>query len=256
MNKPIVIIGMGQLAGVLATAFLRNGRPVFPIIRKMKMSEEVNAVPDPEMVIVAVAKKDLKAVMEDIPEQWRDKLVLIQNELLPGDWTTFDITDPTILSVWFEKKKGMDYNPVLPSPVFGPHADLIAESLQAIEIPCRVVGSMDDMISELVAKNVFVITINICGLALPEGTTTSMLWEKDRDLAAAVADNVIDIQEHITGRKYDRSQLMEGLEKGLYGDPAHKCKGRSAQGRLDRILEIADKTGLRIKSIRELAVGG
>lgn len=252
MNKPIVIIGMGQLAGVLATSFLRNGRPVFPITRKMNMSEEANAVTNPEMVVVAVAKKDFNAVMGEIPEQWRDKLVLIQNELLPIDWKNFDITDPTILSVWFEKKKGMDYNPVLPTPVFGPHAELIAESLQGIEIPCRVVGSLDDMVAELVAKNVFVITINICGLALPEGTTSSMLWEKDRELAFAVADNVIDIQEHITERKFDRAHLMEGLEKGLYGDPGHKCKGRSARGRLDRILEIADQAGLKIKSIREL----
>lgn len=253
MNQPIVIIGMGQLAGVLATAFLRNGHPVFPINRKMKMSEEANAIPNPRMVVVAVAKKDFKAVMGEIPEQWRDKLVLIQNELLPRDWENIDIKDPTILSVWFEKKKGMDYNPVLPTPVFGPHAELIAESLQAIEIPCRVVGSLDDMVAELVSKNVFVLTINICGLALPEGTTSSMLWEKDRDLALAVADNVIDIQEHITGRKFDRPQLMDGLEKGLYGDPRHKCKGRSARGRLDRILEIADQSGLKIKSIREMA---
>ena len=253
MNQPIVVIGMGQLAGVLATAFLRKGHPLFPITRKMNMSEEANTIDNPVMVVVAVAKKDFNPVMGDIPEQWHDKLVLIQNELLPKDWETFDITDPTILSVWFEKKKGMDYNPILPTSMFGPHAELVAESLQAIEIPCRVVGSLDDMVCELVTKNVFVLTINICGLALPDGTTSSMLWENDQDLALDVADNVIDIQEHITGRKFDRVHLIEGLKKGLYGDPRHSCKGRSALGRLDRILEIADQSGLELKSIRDLA---
>ena len=181
------------MAGVLATAFLRKGHPVFPIIRKMNMSEEVNTIVNLRMVVAAVAKKDFKTVMGEIPLQWRDKLVLIQNELLPRDWEAFGITDPTNLSVWFEKKKGMDYNPFLPTPMFGPHAELIAESLQAIEIPSRVMGSMDNMVAELVGKNVFVFTINICGLALPDGTTSSMLWENEQNLALAVADNVIDI---------------------------------------------------------------
>ena len=52
---------------------------------------------------------------------------------------------------------------------------------------------------------------------------------------------------------FDRAQLIEVLEKGLYGDPNHPCKGRSAQGRLDRILEIADQSGLEIKAIRDLS---
>lgn len=253
MNKPIVIIGMGQLASVLATAFLRKGHPVFPVTRNMNIPDEANTLANPQMVVVAVAKKDLKAVLVEIPDQWRSKLVLIQNELLPLDWEAFDIVNPTIMSIWFEKKRGMDYNPVLPTPVFGPLAELIAESLQAMEIPCFLVRSMEDMVAELVVKNVFVLTINICGLVLPEGTTSSMLWEREQDLVMAVADNVIDVQEHITGRKFNRTHLMEGLEKGLSGDPMHKCRGRSARGRLDRILEVADQSGLKIKSIRELA---
>lgn len=255
MNQKIVIIGMGQLAGVLSFAFLRMGCPVYPITRKMDMAEELSAIADPGMVVVAVAKKDFKSVMGEIPEQWCDRLVLIQNELLPNDWEPFGIADPTILSVWFEKKKGMDYNPVLPTPVFGPHAELIAQSLQAIDIPSRVVGSLDKMVAELVAKNVFVLTINICGLALPEGTTSSMLWENHKDLALAVADNVIDLQEQITGRTFNRTQLTEGLEKGLYGDPGHPCKGRSARGRLERFLEMADQSDLEVKAIRDLAEG-
>jgi hypothetical protein len=40
--------------------------------------------------------------------------------------------------------------------------------------------------------------------------------------------------------------------KGVYGDPQHKCKGRSAQGRLTRVLGIADEADLQISRIREL----
>jgi hypothetical protein len=252
MKQPIVIIGIGELAGVLARAFLRNGHPVHPITRSMNIAEEADKLPDPHMVVVAVAEKDYPAVMETMPEQWRSHLVLIQNELLPRDWETYGIQNPTVLSVWFEKKKGMDYNPILPSPIYGPMADLIAQSLEQIEIPCKIMPGIDDMVSELALKNVFVFTINIAGLVLAEGTTTSMLWEKDRELALAVADDIIDLQESITGKTFSRERLREGLVAGLKGDPHHKCKGRSAHGRLVRTLQLADEAGLKIQAIRDV----
>ena len=252
MKQPIIIIGIGQLAGVLARAFLRNGHPVYPITRDMNIAEEARNHPDPLMVVVAVAEKDYPQTMEEIPDQWRNHLVLIQNELLPRDWESYGVDDPTVISVWFEKKKGMDYNPVLPSPIYGPMADLIAESLEQIEIPCRVLPSKDDLVFELVLKNVFVFTINIAGLVLPEGTTTSMLWEKDQTLALAVADNVIDLQEIIVGKTFSRDRLKEGLLAGFKGDPHHKCKGRSAHGRLLRSIKLADEEGIEIKAIRDL----
>ena len=252
MRQPIVIIGIGQLAGVLASAFLRNGHPVYPIIRSMDIIEEAKILPDPRMVVVAVAESDFRTVMETIPDRWRNHLVLIQNELLPRDWEIYDVQNPTIISVWFEKKKGMDYNPILPSPVYGPMADFIAESLGKIEIPCKILHSSDDLVAELVLKNVFVFTINIAGLVLPEGTTTSMLWEKDRELTLEVADDIIDLQESITGKTFDRDRLREGLIAGLKGDPHHKCKGRSAHGRLIRTLKLADEAGLKLSAIRDV----
>jgi len=252
MKQPIVIIGIGELASVLARAFLRNGHPVHPITRSMDIAAEANNLPDPRMVVVAVAEKDYPAVMETMPAQWRHHLALIQNELLPRDWETYDVQNPTILSVWFEKKKGMDYNPILPSPVYGPMADLIAQSLELIDIPCKILASDDDLVSELALKNVFVFTINIAGLVLAEGTTTSVLWEKNRELALKVADDIIDLQESITGKTFSRDRLREGLVAGLKGDPHHKCKGRSAHGRLVRTVKLADEAGLKIPAISDV----
>ena len=122
MNQPITIIGIGEIAAVLARAFLRNEYPVFPVTRNMDIAVAVNEVPEPLMVVVAVAEKDYPSVMESIPDPWRDRLVLIQNELLPDKWKVYRIENPTILSVWFEKKKGIDTNPILPTPMYGPHA--------------------------------------------------------------------------------------------------------------------------------------
>ena len=252
MKPPIVIIGIGELAGVFARAFLRNGYPLYPITRSMNLAEESENLPVPELVLVAVAENDFQDVMAKIPAQWRNKVALIQNELLPRDWEAYDIENPTVMSVWFEKKKGMDYTPLIPSPVYGPSAGLIAESLTGIDIPCKVLRSADDLVFELVLKNVFVFTINIAGLVLEEGTTTSMLWQQHRQLALDVADNVIDLQEFATGKSFSRDRLKEGLLAGITGDPNHKCRGRSAPGRLRRMLDMAAGAGLSIPVIEDI----
>jgi hypothetical protein len=252
MKSPIVIIGVGELGGVFAKAFLRGGHPVYPVTRELTSSDVAHEVPDPQLAMVAVAETDFHDVMSAIPDQWRDKLVLIQNELLPRDWEPYDIASPTVMSVWFEKKRGMDCNPLLPSPIYGPGAELIADSLAGIDIPCKVLNSEDELVYELVLKNVFVFTINIAGLILAEGVTTSTLWQIHQQLARAVAGDIIDVQEHLTGKTFSRDQLIKGLIAGIEGDPNHKCKGRSAPGRLQRLLEIANGADLKIPSIRDI----
>ena len=252
MNQPIVIIGIGELGGVFARAFLQNGYPVYPVTRSMNISDQAVRMPQPELVLVAVAEKDFKAVMTTIPAAWRNCTGLIQNELLPRDWETYDITKPTIISVWFEKKKGSEYKLLIPSRVHGPKAGLIAESLEDMEIPCTILSSEDELLYELVLKNVLVLTINIAGLVLEEGTTTETLWTQHNELARSIAEEVIEIQEWLTGAAFQRKRLIDGLAEGVYGDPQHRCKGRSAQGRLARLLEIADEAGLEISRIRDI----
>ena len=83
MNRPIVIVGIGELGGVFAKAFLRNNYPVYPVTRSMNISDQAVRMPQPELVLVAVAEKDFKAVMTTIPGAWRNCTGLIQNELLP-----------------------------------------------------------------------------------------------------------------------------------------------------------------------------
>jgi hypothetical protein len=135
MRKPIVIIGIGELAAVFARGFLRGGYPVYPITRDMDISTAFQKVPEAALVLVAVAEKDFADVLAKIPSKWRGHLGLLQNELLFGDWQAFNVTNPTVISVWFEKTKSQDYKVLIPSPVYGPCADLIADSLELIEIP-------------------------------------------------------------------------------------------------------------------------
>jgi hypothetical protein len=250
MNQPIVIIGIGELAGIFARGFLRNGYPVFPITRDMDITVALQAVPDPSLVLVAVAEKDFADVLAKIPAQWRERIGLLQNELLPADWQACNITNPTVISVWFEKKKCQDYKVLIPSPVYGPGADLIADSLEQIDIPCKRLSSPEALLIELVIKNIFVLTINIAGLVT--GGTTGALWSDHNELARAVADEVIDLQEWITGNTFKRDQLIDDMVKGIKGDPHHKCTGRSAPARLKRVIELADEAGLAVPKIREI----
>ena len=250
MNQPIVIIGIGELGGVFARGFLRNGYPVYPITRDMDIAVALQKVPDPALVLVAVAEKDFADVLARIPSRWREFIGLLQNELLPADWRAHHMTNPTVISVWFEKKKGRDYKVLIPSPVYGPAADLIADSLEQIDIPCKRLSGPQALLIELVIKNIFVLTINIAGLV--SGGTTGALWSDQNELARAVADEVIDLQEWLTGQKFKRVPLIDGLVKGINGDPNHKCTGRSAPARLKRVIELADEAGLAVPKIREI----
>lgn len=250
MKKPIVIIGIGEMGGVFARGFLRSGHPVFPVTRNMALEKVAEELTDPELVLLAVAEKDLHGGLETLPSAWHSKLVLLQNELLPGDWQQYSYTDPTIISVWFEKKKGQDAKVLIPSPAYGPHAELLKTALGNIDIPVRVLNDESELLFELVRKNVYILTTNIAGLKT--GGTVSELWSQHRDLANNVATEVIQIQEKLTGVKLEPDHLIAGMTEAFEGDPDHKCMGRSAPARLQRALQLASKHQLTLPVLESL----
>lgn len=249
MNSPIVIIGLGEMGGVFARGFLRTGHPIFPITRNQDITAEAANIPTPELVLVAVAEGDLAAVLGQIPPAWADRLCLLQNELLPQDWVRFD--NPTVISVWFEKKKGMETKVIIPSPVFGPRSGLVAEALASIGIPARQLANGDELLFELVVKNLYILTSNIAGLET--GGTVGALWARHQEFASRVANEVIDIQEALVGQPFDREQLIRAMVTAFQGDPEHKCMGRSAPARLQRALEHGDERGLALPTLRQIA---
>ena len=115
MNKPIVVLGIGELGSVFSRAFLRNNYPVFPITRDTNIDEVKQSI-DPEMILVCTAENDLQSALKSIPDEWKDRVAMMQNELLPRDWEDHQFINPTVISVWFEKKKGMDSKVLIPSP--------------------------------------------------------------------------------------------------------------------------------------------
>ena len=255
MKSPCALIGIGEIGGVLARGLLRTGRPVFPITRAMPLTATLEALadsqPDLDAVIVAVAEKDLQPTLEQIPARLKERLVLIQNELLPRDWEAHDIAQPTVASIWFEKKPGRVAKVLIPTPIWGPKRDVLIEALKAVDIPARPVDSAAAMLEQLVIKNVYILTTNIAGLIT--GGTVEALWRNNQALAREVAGEVIAIQEKLTGQRLDPERLIEGMLEGFHGDPAHQCMGRSAPARLQRALEQAETLDVDTPKLKQIA---
>jgi hypothetical protein len=250
MEQTVVIIGLGQLGRVFAGGFLRAGFVVVPVTRGDDLDIVAARHPEPILVLVAVAEPDLHGVLAALPPQWETRIGLIQNELLPRDWEQHGIRNPTVIPVWFEKKKGTDAKPLIPSPVFGPASEIVLAALQAIDIPCREIPSAQDLSWELVRKNVYILTTNIAGLRA--GGNVGDLWRQQRDFASSVAQEVILIQDWLTGQKHDPARLIEGMAEAITADPAHLCTGRSAPARLARALQHADEAKLAVPLLREI----
>lgn len=250
MFEPVIVVGIGEMGGVFTRGLLRTGHPVYPVNRKTDMSEMAGKITNPKLVLVAVGENDLHPTLEKIPANWRQHLGLLQNELLPRDWQAHDIENPTVVSVWFEKKKDQDYKVLVPSPIYGPNAPILEDALTVLDIPAWELKSAEELEFELVRKNVYILTTNICGLVV--GGTVDDLWYKNETLARQVANEVIDIQEWLTGNKHDREKLIQGMVEGIKGDLEHKCMGRSAPGRLARAIGHADEAALAVPRLREI----
>jgi len=250
MKDPVVLVGVGEMGGVFARGILRVGHPVIPVTRNSNMDEIASSYPQPQLVLVSVAENDLHDTLTRIPASWHDRIGLLQNELLPRDWQQHGFTQPTVISVWFEKKKGQDAKVLIPSPVYGPQSGLLVAALAALGIPALTLNSAETLCYELVRKNVYILTTNICGLIT--GGNVQQLWQEHQSLAREVANEVIDIQEWLTGKIFDREQLIAGMLEGMDGDPEHMCMGRSAPGRLQRALLFADEAKLPVSKLREI----
>ena len=248
-TKPVVIVGIGEIGSVFARGFLRCGSPIYPVNRNTTMEAVAQDLPGPELVLVGVGETDLHPVISNVPEPWRDRLVLIQNELLPRDWERYSLS-PTVLSVWFEKKRGQDVKIVVPSVVFGPNSAEVSRALDALDIPCTELHAAEQLVFELVRKNLYILVSNICGLKA--GGTVSALWSEHQELARSVVKDVIAIQQWLVGQELDSEKLVAAMVVAFNGDPEHKCMGRSAPARLQRALAIADEAGLDVPTLRKI----
>jgi ketopantoate reductase len=240
-SSPTVVVGLGEMGGVFGRAFLKNGSPVYPALRDTSLDDLSAIIAPPELVLVAVGEADLDPALAAIPDSWKSRTGLLQNELLPRDWERHHIVDPTVAVVWFEKKPGQDVKVIIPTPVAGPSAPMVAAALQGIDIPGVAIAE-DDLLFELVRKNLYILTVNIAGLMT--GGTVGALWDEHENLSRDVAKDVLAIQYWLCGTDLDSERLIAGMVEAIEADPDHKAMGRSAPIRLDRALSNAATAGI------------
>jgi hypothetical protein len=250
MNKSVVVVGMGEMGSVFARGFLRAGYSVHPVVRGMEMKDVAADNRQPEMVLLAVGEADLQEQLMRVPNLWKKKLILLQNELLPRDWEPLKL-DPTVISAWFEKKKGQDSKVIIPSPVFGRHAQQVADALASIDISTKVLDSEAALLQELVLKNVYILTTNIAGLEV--GGNVGQLWDEHKIVAESVALDVIRLQEALTGKALDYQAIIDSMVDAFNGDREHMCMGRSATVRLQRALMLAKQYDLSLSMLERIA---
>jgi len=250
--KSIIIAGIGEIGSVFARGFLRCGYRVIPVTRQHSFNElSDEELSNTELVLIAVGEEAMSDVIRQVPDVLRERICLLQNELLPDDWRSADILQPTVISVWFEKKKGMDSKVIIPSPVHGPHAAQLAKALATVDIPTRILDNEEQLLFELVLKNLYILSSNICGLRTA-GNVAS-LWHDHQSLARSVAAEIIQLQQAMTGQLFNEERLLLALQSAFDGDPEHKCMGRSAPQRLRRALQHAHNYGLKLPVLEQLA---
>jgi len=79
------------------------------------------------------------------------------------------------------------------------------------------------------------------------------LWREHRELAQAVAEEVIALQERLTGQTFDHRALIDAMLEAFEGDPDHRCTGRSAPARLERALEHGRREGIDLPTLAQIA---
>ena len=252
MNKPIVIFGIGQLGGVFSRGFLRNNHPVYPITRTTDISELAQTI-DPELILVCVTEADLQSALRSVPNVWKDRVAMIQNELLPKDWQPHNLFQPTVMSVWFEKKQGKGVKVLISSPTYGAKAKVLTDSLNLINIPSHVVSDRETLLFELVLKNLYILTTNIAGLMIEPSATVNDLRTHHSDLMRAVSADVLKLQSVLAGSSFDKDKLEQGMMAAFEGDLHHICMGRSAPARLNRVLEQAQQLQLSLPVLEEIS---
>jgi ketopantoate reductase len=250
MSDTAIVIGVGELGGLFAQGLLRAGHSVVPIRRGDDLAKTAQRVPSPSVVLVAVGEDDLAPVLSALPAAWRPHVALLQNELVPPHWQQHDIPDPTVCVVWFEKKRGKPVTELLPSAVFGRNAQLLQSALHNVGIHCTQLTDRAALITALVEKNVYIWTTNLAGIQT--GGDVGTLLSTHRDFALRVFDEVLELQQALTGQPLDRATLLAALDRAGEADPTHACTGRSAPRRLQRALAAAAGASLELPVLRGL----
>jgi hypothetical protein len=255
-ESAVAIVGMGQMGGVFARAILGAGHTVAPILRDTPDARARDRALEASLVLVAVGEADLGAALEGLPAEARDRVGLLQNELLPCDWSRRGVVDPTVAVVWFEKKAHKALKPIRSTPVAGPWAAALVSGLGLLEIPAHVIPAAE-LPAALVLKNLYILASNLGGLATG-AATVGELAESHASRLREIAEDILALERARLGEQGELpadDTLFARLLEAFADDPTHGARGRSAPARLGRALERADALHIDAPALRSIDPG-
>jgi len=104
---------------------------------------------------------------------------------------------------------------------------------------------------QLVLKNLYILTANIAGLVVDQNIGT--LIQEHTKLVSAVFDDVLALQESLTGQSFDHTQMWEEVRQIFNAFPEQAAQGRSARERLQRAIQVASEFGIAVPKLRSIS---
>ena len=243
------IVGMGQLGRVLGEGLLCSGWTVTAFRRHERDYDSVNPV---DMAVIATGEDDLGQELSSVPSSWlNSKTVLLQNELLPTQWESRSVVDPTIFIVWFSKKPGEVIREYRPSLLHGPLSKEISIAMNSVGVKTELLENNSELITALVVKNTYIWAQNIVSIALKDPLASSVL-AKYRGVLDSVIDEVISVQESSIGQSLDRSLIIKEVIEVISKDADKKLGGRVARARLERLVKLATSIDVAVPTLFEI----
>lgn len=245
--KDLVVVGIGQLGTLFGEAALGIGRRVTPLRRDSDVERCLDDVPAGCPVLVATGEADLEHAVQRLPEAYRCDLILVQNELFPGDFKALGIAEPTTAMVWSSKKSGQELRVGAPTEVFGPQAALMEQLHEALQLPCRRADSIADRDAGLVAKFAFILTINALGLHrdLPLGAWLT----DDHQRVLEVCDDARRLGERRLGHPVEPEAVRRRVLAGMEALAHMPSRGRTAVQRLEKARKDAARFDLSLPAL-------
>lgn len=246
-----LLIGPGQLGRAIGGGLLSCGVCLDVALR----DSHIETWYQYDFVMMAVGEKDFESAVLSVPREARNKLVLLQNDLVPSSWRALDVMHPTVLVVWFEKKKGKPAQVVRTSELAGPHAALFARAFESIDMPARVITEAE-CVRALVVKNLYILASNAMGLRLGGGTTGSLVGEHREETTRLLRELCALERTRLNADEnalLEDAALLEETFAAFASDPQHGLLGRTAKERVERALMRAREAGVTVAMLREFA---
>lgn len=211
----VTILGAGRVGGALAA---RSPVPVTLVTRGS--SDDLLAGPVGTPLVVAVDNDSLDAALARVPPARRPDLAFVQNGVLEPWLERHGLTDSTRALLYFAvPRRGAAIEPGGTSVLTGPHADVLAAWLQAMDLPATVVpraAFTAAMLEKLIWNCAFGL------LCQRHGCTVGEVLERHDDDLVALVHEFLAVGRAALGVDLDPAPLLARLRAYTRAIPTYR----------------------------------